>query len=232
MTRNIAFEPALFGERRRVTVASEVTVPCRNALVGARLTRARARATLFIIAAIALVHGSAVFGQQPASPPASYRPPVIVLAEPLAGVSIPADKPVIVVRFTAGEPDDAIDPASLRLSVDGEDRTSLLQVGSGEAWGPLARDTTTANVKPTSTSSGGVPLIAAGVHLVHVRVCSMRGVCSTLDTTVTVAPLETAAPLLSRTAAADSVTQQHSGHSPLRKVLDLVIAGARKLLVP
>lgn len=187
---------------------------------------------LLIITVVALVHGSAVFGQQPPTSVASYRPPLIVLAEPSAGVTIPADKPVIVVRFTAGEPDDAIDASSLRLSVDGEDRTSLLQLGSGEAWGPLARDTTTANVKPTSAASGGVPLIAAGVHLVHVRVCSMRGVCSALDTPVTVAPLETATPLSSRTAAADSATQQHLGHSPLRKIMDLVIAGARKLLAP
>lgn len=189
-------------------------MPCRTALAAVRLTRARARATR-LITAVALVHGSTVFGQQPPPSVATYRPPLIALAAPTAGVSVPADKPVIVVRSTAGEPDDAIDAAGLRLSVDGEDRTSLLQLGNGEACGSLARHDGDHQAYQHLLRRGA--LIAAGVHLVHVRVCSMRGVCSALDVPVTVAPLETAAALLSRTAAADSAPQQHSGRSPSAK---------------
>src|SRR5437867_7614789 len=70
-----------------------------------------------------------VSAQQPNTAVAAYRPPTIVLAAPLAGASIPADKPVIVLRFASGESADAIDPSSLRMSVDGEDRTPLLQLG-------------------------------------------------------------------------------------------------------
>lgn len=161
-------------------------MPCRNALAGTRLRRARVRAHLSTMTAVALVHGRMLVGQQPPTPVASYRPPLIVLAAPSSGASVPADKPVIVVRFAAGEADDAIDPSSLRPSVDGEDRTSLLQLGSGEAWVPLARDTTT--TRSLGVASPGAPLIAPGVHLIHARLCSMRGVCAAFDTPVRIAP--------------------------------------------
>jgi hypothetical protein len=54
--------------------------------------------------------------QPPASPPATnapvlaaYRAPTIALVQPPAGGSVPQDKPVVVFRFAAGEPDDPID---------------------------------------------------------------------------------------------------------------------------
>lgn len=170
-------------------------------------------------------------GQQAPTPPVTaYHPPIIVLAAPMAGSSVPADKPVIVLRFTLGEPTDAIDPSSLRMLVDGEDRSSLLQLGIGEAWGPLARDS--GSTPRAGAASGTAPPISPGVHLLHVRLCSMRGVCSTLDAPVTVAPSE--APFMSAHTASpsDSSAQQRSHDSKLRKALDLLIAGARKLLVP
>lgn len=173
-------------------------------------------------------HG--VAAQQPNSAAPAYRPPIIMLAAPVTGASIPADKPVIVLRFAAGEPADGIDPSSLRLSVDGEDRTALLQLGSGEAWGPLARDTTAARL--SSGASAGAPLIAPGVHLVHVRLCSMRGVCSTLDVPVIVAPPDITPSLTRALSPADSSAQQQTRPSLLRQVLGFVIAGARKLLAP
>lgn len=171
-----------------------------------------------------------VSAQQPNSTIAVYRRPSIVLAAPAAGTTIPADKPVIVLRFAPGEPEDAIDPSSLRLSVDGEDRTALLQLGSGEAWGPLARDTTTA--RSLTLASPGAPLIAPGVHLVHVRLCSMRGICAALDIPVTVAPPDVIPAPSRAISAADSSAQQHARPSMLHKMIDLVIAGARKLLAP
>jgi hypothetical protein len=199
-------------------------------MTATRLARARARATLFIGTVVPLVRGSTLLGQQAPTPVASYRPPVIVLAAPSAGASVPADKPVIVVRFAAGEPDDAIDPSSLRVSVDGEDRTLLLQLGSAEAWGPLARDTTTS--QSLRVASPGVPLIAPGVHLVHVRLCSMRGVCAAFDTPVTVAPPDATLAAARAPSPPDSATKQHARLSMLHRVIDLVIVGARKLLVP
>lgn len=204
-------------------------MPCRSRNAISRFTHARVR----ILGVVLAVHslGPVALGQQPPAPPvAAYHPPIIVLAVPMAGSSVPADKPVIVLRFTLGEPTDAIDPSSLRMSVDGEDRSSLLQLGSGEAWGPLARDS--GGSPPSGNASATAPPIAPGVHLLHVRLCSMRGVCSTLDAPVTVAPFE--APLMSaRTAMpSDSSAQQRSHDSKLRKALDLLIAGARKLLAP
>ena len=176
--------------------------------------------------------GPVVLGQQPPTPPVpAYHPPILVLAAPMAGGSVPADKPVIVLRFTAGEPTDAIDPSSLRMSVDGEDRSSLLQLGSGEAWGPLAGDSAMGS-PPRGGVSQGEPAITPGVHLLHVRLCSARGVCSTLDAPVTVAPPEIAPTSAHTSTPADSSAQKRIHQSALRKALDLVIAGARKLLAP
>lgn len=204
-------------------------MPCRSRNAISRFTHARVR----IIGVVLAVHslGPVALAQQPSTPPvAPYHPPIIVLAAPTAGSSVPADKPVIVLRFTLGEPSDAIDPSSLRMSVDGENRSSLLQLGSGEAWGPLARDSGVS--PPSGGASGTAAPIAPGVHLLHVRLCSMRGVCSTLDAPVTVAPSE-AALMSARTAIpSDSSAQQQSHDSKLRKALDFLIAGARKLLAP
>lgn len=205
-------------------------MPCRSRNAMSRFTHARVR----IICVVFAVHssGAVALAQQPPTPPvAPYHPPIIVLAAPMAGSAIPADKPVIVLRFTVGEPTDAIDPSSLRMSVDGEDRSSLLQLGSGEAWGPLARDSAKGS-PPNGGVSQGEPAITPGVHLLHVRLCSARGVCSTLDAPVTVAPPETAPTSAHTSTAADSSAQKRSGQSALRKALDLVIAGARKLLAP
>lgn len=228
MARNTAFEGPLSFSGRASPLRREVTVPCRSRNAISRVTRAQVR----IICVAFAVHspGAVALGQQPPTPPvAAYHPPIIVLAAPMAGSSVPADKPVIVLRFSLGEPTDAIDPSSLRMSVDGEDRSSLLQLGSGEAWGPLARDS--GGSSPSGGASATAPPIAPGVHLLHVRLCSMRGVCSTLDAPVTVAPSEGKVTSRAPTPT-DSSAQQRSHDSKLRKALDFLIAGARKLLAP
>lgn len=203
-------------------------MPCRSRNAISRFTHAR----VCIISVVLAVHslGPVALGQQPPTPPVSaYHPPIIVLAAPMAWGSVPADKPVIVLRLTLGEPTDAIDPSSLRMSVDGEDRSSLLQLGSGEAWGPLARDN--GGSPPSGGASATSPPIAVGVHLLHVRLCSMRGVCSTLDAPVTVAPSEGQA-MSTRAPTPTDSSAQRSHDSKLRKAIDFLIVGARKLLAP
>ena len=202
-------------------------MPCRSRNAISRFTRARVRIPCVVLAALG--PGPVALAQQSSTPAAAYHPPIIVLAAPVAGSPVPADKPVIVLRFTAGEQTDAVDPSTLRMSVDGEDRSSLLQLGSGEAWGPLARERDSSPASP-GVMSPAAPPIAPGVHLLHVRLCSMRGVCSTLDAPVTVAPAET--PQTRAATATDSSAQQRSRDSKLRKALDFLIAGARKLLTP
>jgi hypothetical protein len=204
-------------------------VTCRTRPTLSRRRRVPLPRHLLIAAAGTLLRPSIVFAQQPSPPPVSvYRAPAIALATPIAGTAIPADKPVIVLRFAQGETDDPIDPSSLRVSVDGQDRTSLLQLGTGEAWGPLA-PMTAPNASAAALAAAVV--IASGVHLVHARLCSMRGVCSTLDVPVTVSPADPTAVLRSGISQADSTAQQ-SKPSRLRQVVNLVIAGARKLLTP
>lgn len=229
MARNAAFEGPLLLSGHASPLRREVTVPCRSHSAIAQVTRARVRNPCVLLAA--LIPGSVALAQQPpTAPAAAYHPPLIVLTAPLAGSSIPADKPVIVLRFTAGEPTDGIDPSSLRVSVDGEDRTSLLQLGIGEAWGSLARDG--GSSAPPGVVSAAASPIAPGVHLLHVRLCSMRGVCSTLDAPVTVTPSETSPTGVRTTTPTDSSAQQRSHDSKLHKALDFLIAGARKLLAP
>jgi hypothetical protein len=59
------------------------------------------------------------------SPAPAYRPPALALVQPAAGGSVPQDRPVVVFRFAAGEPNDLIDVRSFAVAVDGHDRTQL-----------------------------------------------------------------------------------------------------------
>lgn len=164
---------------------------------------------------------------QSQQPSAAYRPPTITLAVPVSGEAIPADRPVIVLKFTAGEVNDSIDSSSLRLSVDGQDRTALLKLGDGEAWGPLSADIATPAKADTATAA----VIAPGVHLVHARLCSVRGVCATLDEPVTVAPSAFVLPTATN-AAPDTSADAKQEASLLWRVIAFLIAAARKLLAP
>ena len=172
---------------------------------------------LALLAAAGIASSAPAFAQQATG---VNRAPTIKLIVPADGAPIPADKPVVLFHFVAGDSSDAIDPSSLRMSVDGLDRTSLLQLGAGEAWGPLAPD-----------SSASSPPIAPGVHLVHARVCSVRGVCGSLDAPVTVIPAEPVTQS-GATATPDSTAEGRSPVSLLRMLLELVLALARKLIAP
>jgi hypothetical protein len=100
-----------------------------------------------------------------------YQAPVIALAQPLNGGSVPQDRPVVVFRFSAGEATDPIDSRSFAVSVDGKDHTPLFQMTATEAWGPL---------------NAADQHIGIGRHEVVARICSARGACSTTTALITV----------------------------------------------
>lgn len=102
-----------------------------------------------------------------------FRPPSIVLAYPASNGALPADKPLIVFRFAAGDSNDPIDPTAFRATVDGIDRTSHFRVTSTEAWAQLA-------------DSSATPGLTPGSHLVGARVCSVRGACGSVAARVEV----------------------------------------------
>ena len=195
------------------------------------------RLSIPIVAALAVAAGcpSRARAQQPipspipVPPPAAgtatlapYRAPLIGLVQPApastggttAAGSVPRDRPVVVFRFAAGEPDDPLDVRSFVVAVDGADRTALFQTtatpAGGQAWGALVPD--------HATKSGQLTL---GAHRVVARVCSARGACGTVETQVFVAPeFAAAAP---DAAAAKSTTQ---------RVLGAALLATRKLLLP
>lgn len=144
---------------------------------------------------------------EPTQPPVafpSYRAPALALVQPPPGATVPADRPVVVFRFAQGEPADPIDVASFGVTVDGDDRTPLFQVGAGEAWGPL--------VPPGAGPNDGARRVAA-------RICSQRGACATAQAVVTLA-----APAISRSATGSP--------SRVRRIGGLLIDATRRLLGP
>jgi hypothetical protein len=164
--------------------------------------------------------------QQPIPAPPSatlapYRAPVIALVQPApfgtAGLttgagSVPQDRPVVVFRFAAGEPDDPLDVGSFVVAVGGADRTALFQTTASQAWGPLASAEQLARGELT-----------AGVHRVVARICSTRGTCATAEAQLLVVP-GVVGP-----AATDETKPAHSG---ARRVLRVVLSATRKLLLP
>ena len=105
-----------------------------------------------------------VQGQLPAALP-TYRTPLIIVAAPTEGTTLPEDKPVAVLRFMSVEPLDPIDALSFSVSVDGKDKTGLFRLTQGEAWGPLA--------EPNE-------ILTSGQHEITARICSARGSCGTI----------------------------------------------------
>jgi hypothetical protein len=133
------------------------------------------------------------------------------------------DRPVIVFRFAPGEPNDPIDLASFAVTVDGRDRTPSFQVTGGEAWGSLAGD-----ASAQSDSS-----LTLGTHQISARICSARGACGVIVSSLTVVPsqVEAQPPLpAAEGAAADS--SGSSASSRRRRVIDAILAALRKLLSP
>lgn len=171
-----------------------------------RTTRVRGLAVAVVAFTLGPARAYPLAAQQPASQqPASvapYRLPTISLVQPVAGATIPRDRPVIVFRFVQGEAGDPLDDASFAVSVDGEDRTHLFKTGiaaaapgpapgagaiaspAGDAWGAIAG-------RP---KKGASDLLALGPHRVAARVCSSRGLCAAIETTVVVTPPVVAPP--------------------------------------
>lgn len=162
---------------------------------------------------------STSFAQQPGAPttpPVPYHAPVIVLSQPGDGGALPADKPVVVFRFSAGEGTDPIDALSFAVSVDGADRTDRFQMTNGEAWGTIS---------DSSTS-------ASGPYDVRARICSARGSCATVHGTVsTTAADQLATPALRASATVAKPASQRRTRSVI-KVLDKVLQAARVLSRP
>jgi len=165
---------------------------------------------------------------QPSNPgsdpiPGAYRLPAIVLVQPAGAATVQRDRPVIVFRFAPGEPNDPIDLASFAVTVDGRDRTRFFQVTGAEAWGSLAGD-----ASAQSDSS-----LALGTHQVSARICSARGACGVIVSSLTVVPsqVESQSPHpAAEGAAADSAGS--SASSRRRRVIDAILVALRKLLSP
>lgn len=169
----------------------------------------------------------------PAQPPASspgidpvlstYRLPTIALVQPAGVATLQRDRPVIVFRFAPGEPNDPIDLASFAVTVDGRDRTRFFQVTGVEAWGSVASGA----AGPSDSS------LVLGTHQISARICSARGACGVIVSSLTVvpSPVESQPPLpAAEGAAADSSSS--SASSRRRRVMDALLAALRKLLSP
>ena len=103
----------------------------------------------------------------------AYRPPSITLVQPAAGGAIPQDRPVVLLRFTAGESGDPIDAASFAVTLDGEDRTRGFHISAADAWGSLV-------------SPAYEPALRIGSHSLEARICTVRGACTTTATAIIV----------------------------------------------
>jgi hypothetical protein len=145
-----------------------------------------------------------------------YRAPVIALVQPAmppeGSGAVPLDRPAVVFRFVAGEPDDPLDVRSLVVAVDGADRTALFQTTAAQAWGALASDAQLARGE-----------LQAGPHRVVARICSTRRVCASAEAQVLVVP---------GIATAGAPTHDTAGQSTSRRLLGAVLSATRKLLLP
>jgi hypothetical protein len=171
-----------------------------------RRTRAALFPQLFALASFARA-APAQEATPPPQPLPAYRAPMIALAQPSPGGAVPQDRPVVVFRFTAGEPGDPVDARSFAVTVDGEDRTELFQLSLAEAWGPLA------------PSTDGIEL---GSHEVVARICSARGACTATTALVTVGV----------SAVNDAGAASGKSTRKKRQILDALLGALRTLLRP
>ena len=169
--------------------------------------RTRSRGAFLAIVAILLAATVPVGAQAPV--PAPYRSPTIALVQPSGAGTVPRDKPILVFRFTRGEPNDPVDAGTFAVAVNGVDRTSHFQVGPEEAWGPLG-------VPAGSDSS-----LALGTHAVVARICSTRGACA-----------ETTASVIAVDASVGARPGSDAGKSTRTRVIELVLDAVRRLIVP
>lgn len=168
------------------------------------VSRALLLASAFVV--LEAKHASA----QPPAAITAYRAPVIALVQPAGGGTVAQDRPAVVFRFLPGEPIDPLDVRSFAVAVDGADRTPLFQVSATEAWGPLA----------ATGADGERSPLGLGAHQLSARICSTRGVCASVDATVTVVPA------VGGNAAGEATASRKA------RLLDAVLSVARKLLHP
>lgn len=159
---------------------------------------------------LALAFGATAIAAQPPAAITAYRAPVIALVQPGGGGTVAQDRPTVVFRFLPGEAGDPLDVRSFAVAVDGADRTPLFQLSATEAWGPLA----------ATAAEGDRSDIALGAHQLAARICSARGVCASVATTVTVVP----APGTSAGAA--------TGASRRARLFEALLAATRRLVLP
>jgi hypothetical protein len=143
---------------------------------------------------------------QPSTSIPDYRAPLIVVAAPTQGTTLPDDKPVVVFRFMSNELMDPIDGLTFSVSMDGKDKTSLFQLTSGEAWGRIA--------EPNE-------LLTPGSHDIAARICTAHGECGTTKATVTVV----SGSLLQAVASTAAVKAKKKA-----KIFDAVLQAARVLI--
>jgi hypothetical protein len=152
----------------------------------------------------------------------AYRLPTIALVQPAGAATLPSDRPVVVFRFAPGEPNDPIDLASFAVTVDGRDRTRSFQVTGAEAWGSLVGDGTG---RTDAT-------LALGTHQIGARICSARGACGVLVTSLTIVPSQLESQTSNPAAEGAAADSSSSASSRRRRVLDAALAALRKLLSP
>lgn len=141
---------------------------------------------------------------------APYRLPAIALVQPQDEGAVYQDRPVVVLRFAAGEPTDPIDATSLAVNVDGIDRSKLFQTAGSDAWGPLV------------PSAAADPPLALGAHRITARICSQRGACAMTQATV----------LAIANAAATTTGAPTVARSIHQRILDAALNAARRILNP
>jgi hypothetical protein len=150
----------------------------------------------------------------------SSRAPIISLVEPVNGGFVPQDRPIVVLHFASGDSADAVDARSFVLTLDGADQTALFRSTRQMAVGLFS---------PAGSTDS--PMLALGDHRLRAHVCSIKGICSEIDTAFTIVRADSIAPS-PLSAAADSSAEGTSSVSLIRMLLQLVLALARKLIGP
>ena len=152
--------------------------------------------------AVRVASVASLIAQQAAS--VVHGTPTVVLSYPAPGVSVPGENATVVFRYAVDDASDPLDLRSLRITVDGVDRTSHFRVTAEAAWGAIV-------------DSGETGLLA---HDVRARVCTIRGVCAELSAVVTVLAVP-------RGARVEGVRTAR-----WRRVVDVTVEMLRRLMRP
>ena len=150
--------------------------------------------------AVRLAGLASVVAHQAISPGDSL--PRLALVHPAPGVSIPGDNATVIFQYGSTHT-DPLDFRSFTVAVDGVDRTSHFRVTANAAWGTIV----------------GGDVVGLRAHDVRARICSIRGVCTSVNAIVPVVG--------STDAAKRSLSKDRRG-----KIIDVVLEMTRRLLKP